>query len=181
MVCALAARPPSSSVDAHSNPSNRAKVDAENVLIDAAPVTPIGAGGFYRGVRVSRRLEAFMMRRKSWLATAILSALAVHAACSTPAPEQSAAASTVTVFEGARLIVGDGTPPIENATFIVDGTRFTSVGRPEVAVQVPAGAARVDLKGKTVMPALIDTHTHMAQTRDALVNQLQGKAYYGVA
>src|SRR5262245_17379259 len=111
-----------------------------------------------------------MMRRKRWLATLILGASAVHAACSAPATEQSAAASNVTVFEGARLIVGDGTPPIENATFIVDGTRFSSVGRPEVSVQVPPGAARVDLKGKTVMPALNDTHTHMAQTRDALLD-----------
>ena len=122
-----------------------------------------------------------MTRRTSRLMTLIIGAFTLHAACSPPATEQSTAASSVTVFEGARLIVGDGTPPIENASFIVDGTRFTSVGRPEVVVQVPPGAARVDLKGKTVMPALIDTHTHLAQTRDALVNQLQGKAYYGVA
>ena len=87
---------------------------------------------------------------------------------------------SVTVFEGARLITGDGSAPIENATFIVDGTRFTSVGTAS-DVKVPAGAARVDLKGKTVIPALIDTHTHLAQTREALVDQLQGKAYYGVA
>ena len=67
-----------------------------------------------------------MMRRTSWLMALIIGALTVHAACSPPATEQSAAASSVTVFEGARLIVGDGTPPIENASFIVDGTRFTS-------------------------------------------------------
>jgi hypothetical protein len=43
------------------------------------------------------------------------------AACSATAPEQAQApgATSVTVFEGARVIVGDGGPPIENAAFIV--------------------------------------------------------------
>ena len=84
-----------------------------------------------------------------------------------------------TVFEGARLIVGDGSAAIDNSTFIVNGTRFTQVGRAG-QIQVPAGARRVDLRGKTVMPAIIDTHTHLATTRDMLVDQLQHKAYYGV-
>ena len=86
----------------------------------------------------------------------------------------------VTVFEGARLIVGDGTAPIENSAFIVNGTRIAQVGRVG-QVQIPAGTTRrVDLRGKTVMPAIIDTHTHLATTRDMLVDQLQRKAYHGV-
>lgn len=84
---------------------------------------------------------------------------------------------TVTVFEGARVIVGDGSAPIENATFVVDGERFTQVGRGTA----PAGARRVDLRGKTVIPAIIDTHNHMSNERAALIDQLQRKAYYGVA
>ena len=85
----------------------------------------------------------------------------------------------VTVFEGARVIVGDGTAPIENAVFVVDGTRFGAVGRAG-QVKVPAGATRVNLAGKTVMPALIDTHTHMnSATRDALVEHLRNKARFG--
>jgi imidazolonepropionase-like amidohydrolase len=86
----------------------------------------------------------------------------------------------VTVFEGARLIVGDGSAPVDNAAFIVNGTRFTQVGRAG-QVQVPAGARRVDLRGKTVMPAIVDTHTHMATDRAMLLDQLQRKAYYGVS
>jgi imidazolonepropionase-like amidohydrolase len=85
----------------------------------------------------------------------------------------------VTIFEGARLIVGDGSAPIDNASFVVDGTRFTQVGRGG-QVQAPASARRVDLRGKTVMPAIIDTHTHLATNREMLVDQLQHKAYYGV-
>ena len=89
-------------------------------------------------------------------------------------------APPVTVFEGARVIVGDGRAPIENATFIVSGNRFTEVGR-AADVRIPAGAARVNLAGKTVMPAIIDTHTHLSQTRPMLIDDLKRRAYYGVS
>src|SRR6266568_759599 len=88
-------------------------------------------------------------------------------------------APTVTVFEGARVIVGDGRAPIENATFIVSGNRITAVGR-AADVRVPAGATRVNLAGKTVMPMIIDTHVHLSPTRDAIVRDLKMRAYYGV-
>src|SRR6058998_2527755 len=87
--------------------------------------------------------------------------------------------ATVTVFEGARLITGDGSAPIMDAAFVVDNGRFTAVGR-KGQISVPAGAAHVDLSGKTVIPAIIDAHKHLAVTRDALVDQLQHFAYYGV-
>jgi imidazolonepropionase-like amidohydrolase len=96
-------------------------------------------------------------------------------------------------FEGARLIVGDGSPPIENAAFLVEGDSFTWVGR-QGQRQPPANAMRVDLPGKTVMPALIDGHNHIGLVnekdgsnskanyrRENLVDQLQRYAYYGVA
>ena len=86
----------------------------------------------------------------------------------------------VTVYQGARLITGTGGAAIDNATFIVDGSRFTQVG-PSNAVKVPAGATRVDLAGKTVIPAIIDSHVHLSTTREGLVDDLQKRAYYGVA
>jgi imidazolonepropionase-like amidohydrolase len=113
------------------------------------------------------------------LASLLLPGLLGLSACTGPETVQ-APASTVTVFENARLIVGDGSAPIENAAFTVDGTRITEVGTAG-RLQVPAGAVRVDLTGKTVMPAIVDTHTHLAATREALVTQLQHKAYYGAA
>ena len=76
-------------------------------------------------------------------------------------------------------MVGDGSVPIENATFIVDDTRFAQVGRTG-DVEIPGGAVHVDLTGRTVIPALIDTHTHLGRTREALVEDLQRKAHYGV-
>src|SRR5689334_1898413 len=90
-----------------------------------------------------------------------------------------AQAPAVTLFEGARVIVGDGRAPIENAAFIVSGNRITQVGRAG-DVKAPAGAMRVNLAGKTVMPAIIDTHTHLSQTREMLTDDLKRRAYYGV-
>ncbi len=109
----------------------------------------------------------------------LLLAALFASACSSSSPEQTAApASTATVFEGARLIVGDG-QTIDNATFVVDGNKLTQVGRAG-EVQAPAGARRVDLAGKTVMPAIIDTHVHLSRERDPLINDLRRRAYWGV-
>ena len=92
-------------------------------------------------------------------------------------PEAGSEAA-VTVFEGARLIVGDGSAPIEDAVFVVEGDRFMQAGR-RADVVVPGGATRVDLSGKTVMPAIVNAHAHLASTREDRVSQLQHMAYYG--
>jgi imidazolonepropionase-like amidohydrolase len=95
------------------------------------------------------------------------------------------------VFEGARLITGDGGAPIETSAFILDGNRFIAVGR-RGEITVPAGATHIDLTGKTVIPALIDAHVHMGYrkglsfgpenyTRVNLLDTLDRFAYFGVA
>ena len=113
-------------------------------------------------------------------------ALGALAACSeqpSPAPESAddapAADAGVTVFTGARLLVGDGTV-IDNATFTVGpDNRFGLVGA-TAAVTVPAGATTVDLAGLTVMPAIVDTHTHLSRDRAGLTADLKHRAYFGV-
>jgi imidazolonepropionase-like amidohydrolase len=87
------------------------------------------------------------------------------------------AQSGVTAYEGARIIVGDGRT-IENGTIVVDGAKIVAAGP---RVRAPAGAARVDLSGKTVMPMLIDTHVHLSPTRERLIRDLRRRAYYGVS
>src|SRR5262245_31539176 len=106
--------------------------------------------------------------------------LLILAAVATTSAAIFAQAPPVTVFEGARVIIGDGRAPIENATIIVSGNRFTQIGRAS-DVKAPAGAMRVNLAGKTVMPMIIDTHTHLSQTREMLINDLTRRAYYGVS
>jgi len=91
----------------------------------------------------------------------------------------AAQAQTVTAFEGARLIVGDGSV-IQNGTLVVEGDKITQAGA-AADVHVPAGAARVNLAGKTVMPDLVDTHTHLSSTKEELVKDLKRRAYYGVS
>src|SRR5262245_57832534 len=117
---------------------------------------------------------------RTWLVLVVglLSLIQFLNAPSTPVAAQTTAGG-VTLFEGARLIIGDGSAPIENSAFLVSGTRFAQVGRAG-QLQAPSGARRVDLRGKTVMPAIIDTHTHLAVDRETLIDQLQRKAYYGV-
>ena len=87
--------------------------------------------------------------------------------------------SSAVAFEGARVIVGDGSV-IEDAVFVVDGGRFAQVGAAG-EVDVPEGAAQVDLSGKTVMPAIVNAHFHLNPERQARTEQLQHSAYYGTA
>jgi len=64
-----------------------------------------------------------------------------------------------------------GTPGvIENATVIVDGNHIAAVG-PSSSVSVPAGATRIDVRGKTIMPGIIDVHAHVGGEGDGLIGQ----------
>ncbi len=83
------------------------------------------------------------------------------------------------LFENARILIGDGSAPIENGAFLVEAGRFTHVGQTG-AIDVPRGAQRVDLGGRTVMPALINTHAHLGSTRAELIAQLGHFAFWGV-
>jgi capsular polysaccharide biosynthesis protein len=65
------------------------------------------------------------MRRVNVAALATTFAL-VLAVFASPARAQTG----VTAFEGARLIVGDGGAPIENATLLVDGARIVAAAVP---------------------------------------------------
>ena len=112
--------------------------------------------------------------------TASLIAVTLLLATSCAAPEEAPPVLDMTAFEGGRLIVGDGSAPIENATFTVQNGRIIEAG-PTGTVNVPAGATLVDLTGKTVMPAIVDAHKHVAQTREELEEQLQRFAYYGIS
>jgi imidazolonepropionase-like amidohydrolase len=119
--------------------------------------------------------------------------VAAYASTGTGQPASAQAARPPTLFQGARVIVGDASAPIENAAFLVEGNRITRVGRAG-EVQAPAGAVRVDLTGKTVMPAFIDLHSHIGYedtargiedekyfTRANVIDHLERFAYTGHA
>ena len=109
------------------------------------------------------------MRRVNALAS--IFALGMLAGAIVPAQAQ------VTAYEGARLIIGDDTV-VQNGTLVVDGARIVAAG---ANVAVPAGATRVNLAGKTVMPMIIDTHVHLSPTRERIIADLKRRAYYGVS
>ena len=94
------------------------------------------------------------------------------------------------LYEGARVIVGDGSPAIEGGAFVVQNGRITEVGR-KGSVTAPTGAVRVDLSGKTVMPTLNNVHLHIGyegytswsvqnHTVDNIRDHLTREAFYGV-
>lgn len=101
------------------------------------------------------------------------------------------AQAPATLYEGARIIVGDGSPAIEQGAILVERGVIAEVG-PRDAVKIPAGVRRVDLAGKTVMPALVATHVHPGfqrgttyvkdnYTRETVLNDLNRALYFGVS
>jgi imidazolonepropionase-like amidohydrolase len=118
----------------------------------------------------------------------LMACLAAQLGAQTPSP----AARTTTLYEGARLISGlPGEPVVERgAVLVVDG-RIQTVG-PAGTVAVPPGASRVDLAGKTVMPAMVNVHVHIGyegygtwharnHTPANVLDHLQRSAFYGTA
>ena len=67
-------------------------------------------------------------------------------------------AGEILALTGARIIDGNGGPPLEDAVVIVQGQKISAIGP---ASFVPANARVLDLAGKTILPGLIDAHIHI--------------------
>lgn len=118
-------------------------------------------------------------------------AIALAVAVISPGSSAQILISNRILFEGARLIAGDGSAPVENSAFTIENGQFTRVGTKGELTPSP-GMVRVDLTGKTVIPALLDAHAHVGYTRgltdlqenytrENFTDVLRRYAYSGVA
>jgi len=96
-----------------------------------------------------------MNDRRVALASSLIAALLVS---SSPAAQQP-----TVVVKAARLIDGRGGPPIEPAMIRVRGERIEQAA---TSMAVPAGATVLDLGDATLLPGLIDLHTHLTDRED---------------
>lgn len=87
---------------------------------------------------------------------------------------------------GVRVFGGTDKAPLDNATLLVENGRISAVG-PAAQIKIPGGVQQIALKGKTVIPGLVNAHAHVqAETdtklavRDDLQRRLQLYASYGV-
>ncbi len=87
---------------------------------------------------------------------AVIAALA--AANSTGA--QNAPQASVTVIRTGTLIDGKSGEPKKNQVIVIRGNRIESV-QDAASAKIPSGAKTIDLSGATVLPGLIDSHTHI--------------------
>ncbi len=91
-------------------------------------------------------------------------------------------------FVGGNIIDGTGRQPISNGVLLVRDGRVAGVGT-QADVELPENTEVIDLKGKTVIPGLINTHAHVnfvshkqadSDTTHNLVDQLALYARYGI-
>ncbi len=97
------------------------------------------------------------MKRAAWILAGLSLVLLPlpELAAAEPAPAQP---PRIVAVRAGRLIDGRGGAPVRDAVILIQGDRITAVG-PGLAI--PAGAEVVDLSKKTVLPGLIDCHTHI--------------------
>ncbi len=88
---------------------------------------------------------------------------AIVVACVGSMALPSPAVAQTIVVKAARLIDGRGGPPLEPAMVRIAGERIVEVAS---TLAVPAGATVIDLGGATLLPGLIDLHTHLTDRDD---------------
>jgi imidazolonepropionase-like amidohydrolase len=126
-----------------------------------------------------------MIRISARLAAVFVATLLVVAGFSSQGSLAQAPAGGAVALTGARVIDGTGAAPLEQATIVVNNGRIESVG-PAASAKIPAGATRVDMSGKTIVPGLINAHGHLSAdtsnkpTTEKLAGQLRVYADYGV-
>src|SRR5262249_54374472 len=76
----------------------------------------------------------------------------------------SSAVAEVTVLRHFTLIDGTGRVPLPDAALVIENGKVQWVG-PDGRAKPPAGAQTIDLRGKTVMPGIINLHGHLGNTQ----------------
>ena len=89
-----------------------------------------------------------------------LRSLVVIAAIIPAAPTAAQNAAATTAIVGATVLPMDRDRVLENHTVLVRGDRIVEVG-PTASVAVPAGAQRIDARGKYIIPGLAEMHGHV--------------------
>ncbi len=106
-----------------------------------------------------------MVRRTGWslISTAVVAALVLTSTKPVSAAETAAAQEpAVTVIKAAHLIDGISDEARQGMAVLVEGQRVKAVGpAAAIAAQAPADARVIDLGGATLLPGLIDNHTHI--------------------
>lgn len=82
----------------------------------------------------------------------------------------SAAVAAPVYLHAGRLIAVPGKTPLGPSTIVIDNGRIVEVRAGHAAP--PAGATMIDLRGKTVLPGLIDSHVHLTSDRGGEANLL---------
>jgi imidazolonepropionase-like amidohydrolase len=102
--------------------------------------------------------SSLMRRPVVWLAGTMVIALALAATMRSVEGRQSTA--VVTAFTGVTVIPMDRERILPNQTVVVRDGRIASVG-PASSIAAPAGAVRIDGRGKFLMPGLAEMHAHV--------------------
>ena len=90
-----------------------------------------------------------------------ISALVCTLALTATAAADTTAAPTKTIIKAARVFDGTGDRPRANTAVLLDGSVIKAVGAPaDLAKQAP-GATVIDLGDVTLLPGLVDAHTHV--------------------
>ena len=83
----------------------------------------------------------------------------------------------IKVIKSKLLITAADAPPIPEGVVVVDGRRITQAGPPD-EVPIPDGAEIVDCTEQTVLPALVDSHVHIAMGGTTLPTSLTEQMYH---
>ncbi len=83
----------------------------------------------------------------------------VLSVCVVALPEGQQGRSTA--FVGATLIDGTGRDAVPDAVVVLDGARIAAAG-PRSSTAIPPGADVVDVKGRYLLPGLVDTNVHLS-------------------
>jgi len=117
-----------------------------------------------QSVKMFRALSASRTRERTPVLKqpACLVLLLIFSAGVSPA-QQTLPSSQVTVIRAGKLVNVDAGRVLTNQMLLVRGGKIEAVGE---NLAVPAGATVIDLSKMTVLPGLIDCHTHLADTGD---------------